>query len=879
MDKESAKYIFRRGGAPEPLLFDYGEALDFKTLWTDGGGAAIAGGDHGSPIVIWWEQRTFHSEHGAKLLRSHLTPLDWALSWSLARARANKSLPSILVVAYLDSSLEQSWSISFRHTLLALMPWVKIGYGIDPGGLPKKAFERGKTLPHVPDLEEMHSAWKASLSVSSEYHDVNNILGARLLAPERDGAAAWDVRPLSMALRQRVEWCDAAFSKPLRLNQWKYNRERLFDKKLKVIAVDDMLDDGWDAVIAGLFGLELVAPAAASALELTLMTVADGDVVLHGATNPSALIAFLEENATQFEERQFSTQIVQSEETQPELILLDLRLFSSADFEVKKKAARTLLGIADRLTTNVANLAWKAISQDELTKIHAWVEGATVEDPQHVETQALLLLPRLLALALPLTPIILFSSTGQARIKEWLKPYRNIITGFEKPRTLSDPAALAESEAALHDALERSVPMMRLRLQLAHAQRAITLAEKSRPANDVRLKSNEHIEIFADERQSGSTIISGLAMCVFPGGSHANALQRTFEQQFKDPSGGVVWAQSAADRVRLSKGNHLTPPGLHDKFKEKRNNEVESVSRLISQEVSSNSRALWSAVATQSAPNQNTVASASLAAFPDKNLDRVLRFGIEFTLFSLIPYFSNNKKFSGTIDIYIPTRIVTKDTIEERLAVEISQSFDIPVKREKTKDNDNAYVGLLTFSLKGAGGDQTLGSAFPLVRGWLEEWSNSMGIIAPLNIKKIKMSNLTSKVSDSNVHSRRLLHDIADWVCAASERPFFRNDLRRGNLLNQWFVSTYNYPDDFENAIVLVHALRELNKIKLSGTYFDVLHIIMMHSYLRHLDKRIFADSCASHRVILWSLRDALQHSTGHDLHGLVAIDSTFSPL
>ena len=542
----------------------------------------------------------------------------------------------------------------------------------------------------------------------------------------------------------------------------------------------------------------------------------------------------------------------------PEIVLLDLRLHASTDLD--RELARKLLCVIKELPQN--GLAWPEIKEKEVKRIKEWCKEKSNDDQAAVE--ALSLLPRLLAMALPLTPIILFSATGQARIKEILKPYQNIFTGFEKPRVLSNPESVKNSIAALHEGLDKALKMMRLRLQLAHAQKAVKIAEDGKCQNGIE---SHHIEIYADETgtvQDG--IASGVAFCVFPSAEKAEALQEKLKEYNDNPDSNDTNDKGIG--INRDEG----------KFELKKANDadacrVQTLASLLGN-VGIRDRQSWSVVRTKMSSVQiGGSADVSLGTFPDSPLDSALRFNLEFSLFVLIPYLLSNSV--REVSIYLPTRDVGLDNRE--LPEQLAGAFDLLVPYY-----NNYMIRTWPF-----------GSAFPIVRGWLQEWGDG-GSPAYNKIKKIKMTTLGDQ--DNKIKRRdkngnyygetdydcetgkypRLFHGIADWVCKVTPGEQPRDSLECHNLFPSpnWFVSK---EDTTEDGRILMQALKA--SVLRSGNDSndrdsDALRLVLQNSYIAECKEELLYvddESCSQQRLILWALRKELDDARGQSLHLLCA--------
>lgn len=944
-------------------IYDYCGNDDFKKLWALGN--SNFDHIHKRHIIIVWDGRGWSDERNENLLSPYLTPMDWALAFSIETLHCERKLEASVSIHIVDLTGEdhdkesKKWAMQMRHQLLVEMPWVKLyaslipekdgksvrirhGYnpivasasfhGDSPALLeeisdviqcPELSEERlkceeisgGDQQPKLPkeppsteimknpisskllgwlrsghaestsklangdptDLpeetnEEMESSeetpqskdssglclnlsgetlkdakisdsrdrliklarqWGAFLTQSNDHHDVNNVIGPGLWGKKS--------RPDGMlgAFHTRLSWCD--FNLEVRGDDIddtgkksleRLEKENLFDKPLSVLIIDDHLMEGWGEFVCKFLKIEFELQHCCNSRFKKIG--GKNSMNIYGCTGPDPLIQFLQ-NAkckSKFGHRDFSQQIMPNgDEISPEIILLDLRLPDPSKENIKR--------LLKCLPDQTRGLSWDSINSEEIDSIKDWCDGKSNDN--QASYKALLLLPRLLAMALPLTPIILFSSTGQARIKEPLKPYQNIITGFEKPRVLSNPESVKDSIAVLHEALGKAVEMMRLRLQLAHAQKAVKIADNERCKNGISKNgiSNHHVEIYADETEienNNNDIVSGLAVCVFES-QEAEQLQSKLECQHQKGN-GVVWAKN---KGKLSE----TPELKKEIISETQNQQVDLVLSLL-RGLSINNRSNWSVVATRceiSNPN-NTI---SLASFPDAALDAALRFNLEFSLFVLIPYLSKNR-FQGTIDIHLPTRVLSIDSQLEKFA----EAFGLYINRDK----ENIRIW-------------PQDSGFPLVRGWLAGWGNE----APLSLEKVKGLKMTSLgigtdigITEEEAKERRLFHDIADWVCTAIRPGYevFRKVLTQKEIFRHWFVNT----EDTENTLVLMDALRASANSKNSEQDNDTLRLLLKNTYIRNCDKRLLKpESCSQQRLILWALRDELKNATGPSLH------------
>lgn len=167
-----------------------------------------------------------------------------------------------------------------------------------------------------------------------------------------------------------------------------------------------------------------------------------------------------------------------------ELLLLDLRLFAG-----DKKREQHFLNLLHPLHEKFNGDAAPVRGSDPTGSPSA---SAMPTD------EALSLLPRTLALADPLLPIVLFSSTGRRDVIKMLSDYPSVVTSFAKPRLLGDGSddLRTATEEAFDRALEEGVHLVRRRRVVGDLQAARTLAASGRRYEN---PVHKHIGIYVDE--------------------------------------------------------------------------------------------------------------------------------------------------------------------------------------------------------------------------------------------------------------------------------------------------------------------------------------------------------------------------------------------
>lgn len=506
---------------PGMAVARYQEA--FERLWSDEWASSVFANER--QLVVLWEEQP----DGDRLLLDHLTPLDWALAVShqaLQDTGSEKNRDwSLHIVDLTFGKHKNTWAIRHAASLLDAMPWVRL---YAPLQLKRRAYERfeiprqGEAWnPGTPSLAEtcarlgresvregvrgMVRTWQGSLQRREDHHDLNNSVGAYVLLdllgvdPTDAGLRPADARPFL----QRVRWTTREQSVK-RLDRPKAAVQ--IEGPARVIVVDDQINEGWAAVAAHLLGAQRGSDHRPMDYDEWREFAASEDrrVKVYGSKDASLLVKKLEK--AQFDRRdikfQYADFSAQEDAKPPELILLDLRLAATRDRDAQdreRKQIRRLVEIAGKCCLEGApGLAWSGISARAIQAVRDWCGG---EDPSgHGEIQAVTLLARIMALATPQTPIIVFSATGRAEIKSLLRPYGSVLTGFEKPRPL-DPlqgvetilASWEQELATANRILRASRELRAIQTTAQYAKAVLPRWRKNLPASEI------HLECYYDE--------------------------------------------------------------------------------------------------------------------------------------------------------------------------------------------------------------------------------------------------------------------------------------------------------------------------------------------------------------------------------------------
>lgn len=180
------------------------------------------------------------------------------------------------------------------------------------------------------------------------------------------------------------------------------------------------------------------------------------------------------------------------------VLLLDLRLFAGNPEEEVRFLREDLLPLIVERFLDREDLAWPSFRSDEprfeAASVAVRSNKLGLESNEHHET--LTWLPRVLALADMSLPIIIFSSTGRRDLIDPLRPYRNVITSFEKPR-LTDISE--QSVEATVNNLKEALDSCR---KMHRARRKATFVSGLRPLQpaDLPAEGKPHIELYLDEK-------------------------------------------------------------------------------------------------------------------------------------------------------------------------------------------------------------------------------------------------------------------------------------------------------------------------------------------------------------------------------------------
>jgi len=430
-------------------------------------------------IIIVWDGIPDASGSSMVNLADYLTPVDWAVWYSLTLGAQNKPCPAISIVDTSARGHAQADSIQLlsqsQNQRLTCMPGIRLFQAISNSNdrqsssgflaaIVSDTIGKQCPSPTISNAKMVRKLWRALFltpTEPSDHHAIANVIGPSLIL--RDSTDD----PLHIALKkllQQLELIPASSSssgqrlerqgKPWinwQSEEWaeSIKRIRQIDKRtLNMLLVDDVaIQHRWGEVISLALGLTCRMPEKNKTMP---QLIADGSL---GQLNARL---FATESANGF----LQSLGLDSEDSKSpvrpdkyrlgcfcdgktsfrlpiDLIFLDLRLFQGKGLLHEARFFRKIINHIERIR-GTSTCVWQEFDETEITNIGDWIDDVEACKPKSIEDteylQALTLLPRLIAHYDLSIPIIFFSSTSRRTITEKLKPYGNIITSLEKPR-------------------------------------------------------------------------------------------------------------------------------------------------------------------------------------------------------------------------------------------------------------------------------------------------------------------------------------------------------------------------------------------------------------------------------------------------------------
>lgn len=516
---------------------------DFSTLWSNEFGDC-------RPILIVWDSAPLGGSDNRddRLLEPHLTPLDWALSWSIKRAREGADIPSIVIVDARVDNRGNGWAWTVRHQLIADMPWVTLTAPVVRTDGSRELYEwmmslqtlDGKTndngvIRHIDGkwkivtawnsrkvepfertaLSALNNLWVASLSQSDEHHDINNIVTPLLLLRdpgELDGDGAG-------AIYQRLHWTGLQL-KPSEDGHNEYSfpiaEKREDENTTRLVVIDDQARR-WAPLLANLLDVEYRGfPLRSGKTDETTAHIqriseANAPFELWAADNLNAINKHLTKleivEKSVFDRIQFTDGDVSGATNEILLLDLDLNTPNLVDYIYIISVARSL----DK-SGRSRHLWGQPLISEELDT-EQWLNVGKGSK----KWRELMVLPaKVLATVDPTLPIILFSSTNKRSTIESLRPFYNIVTGFEKPQLLSGGRrdALVAAKTQLNAVLNNAKKILEVRKTISSLGDASELnMNLTENLKNLLINSNINrtlwVDIYIDETGSHHSLRNG----------------------------------------------------------------------------------------------------------------------------------------------------------------------------------------------------------------------------------------------------------------------------------------------------------------------------------------------------------------------------------
>lgn len=459
-------------------VFSYGD--DFRALWEKLDNPVS--GNYCEHITVIWDSipqrdKKVMGTSGADVdTGEYLTPLDWAVAYSLSIAGKVKTGSNeypdlkIFITDLASEARKTSPAVRFfdmfprRH--VKSMPWIRLIKVIPKDetewsmselisnaheSLPMKSINEFPQPVLASELDIIRRMWAGAITKTTradDHHAIANILGPQLLLKDSALAHGDDhVLALRILLRSLGLYRDEDKTGLLSdNNQWLDSQEELWaDKlshvlgsnkvKLSLILIDDQWTDGWGEVICKAVGATYNHGSEMSDNKPVVIGRSDR-FVIKASSKPEWLLAHINEEP--INDQRFKLLQGRASHFMPTIVFLDLRLFAGRSLNEEAQFIAELVKLARRFPEDEPTLPWPGFSEDELRRVSTWADeiisgaGKTRDDPAYIE--ALTLLPRILSLVDLALPIVVFSSTGKREITEKFRPYGNVITDFEKPR-------------------------------------------------------------------------------------------------------------------------------------------------------------------------------------------------------------------------------------------------------------------------------------------------------------------------------------------------------------------------------------------------------------------------------------------------------------
>lgn len=478
-----------KSAASNAWVYSYSSLQDFTKLWSPDLVKRMLDKTQQEPItiVVIWDGMPPAKTFGIASLAELITPVDWAVGFSIAVAKASgaeasaDSIPNlrIVILDLLSHVYTHAPGIKlinqFPKRQLLSMPWLHVAMPFGPTSISSSPVETLSRLGIVDDskdqdlrqfptmqsiaseklldnyIDSLSHLW-CSLAVMApdlvDHHAVSNVI-APLVILRNQGD---DTCPHQRAVLQLYKWIGLIIDKsrdepsnfwkrPTVEEDLKRVRELLGkDYKLNFLLIDDAAyKHKWKHVLERFLGdnfdryCKLTCTDSVEEL-LSCLPTEDSPIDLGDFR-----LRFHSKNG--------------GESDEVDLLFLDLRLVPVGSSR-ERELVRTVLEAANQfLKRGSGRFAKGPLSNDALNRVASYLEHG--ESPEGGYDDAITLLPRLIASLNSSLPIFVFSSTGRGDIIRILSKYSNIFCRWSKPRLQNHAfdSLLSEAWLRFHDEL------------------------------------------------------------------------------------------------------------------------------------------------------------------------------------------------------------------------------------------------------------------------------------------------------------------------------------------------------------------------------------------------------------------------------------------
>jgi hypothetical protein len=517
------------------LVTSYAEDFDYLWAWQNDLAEWLALDNR--HIIVVWDGSPAAGRLGQYNVAEYLTPADWSVMLTLVA----KEVPRLTIVDFASHRHQNAPTLqTFRHLRRMSPSPLPHVHEVNLTGLrpflSALSTHASTTQPSQDDRSMLRVLWNSLLGDDKRtHHAIANIVGPSLLLEAMQRPGHKDGSSVPAALRQFIRALHAADQKSGEASTGLGDKEPWFDFASNlsqwvdaVVLVDDLAEDGWGDVLRAMLGLDLLDPKVRVYVRPLVGGRRSDGTALDLPGYLRRRIDWLHAS----KERRAAPPFLVPEAKNP-LVFLDIRLFNQSSLEEERRFYKSLLVLAREFAA-LPSVGWPIdLSDSALGSVERFAKGkADLESPDH--HAALSLLPRLLAIADPTLPVVLFSSTGRRAVVEPLIPCGNVVFDFEKPRLSGSDwnETVDRAKMGFKRAMSRVIPLLRARSFLLEIRED---ASRAAPLlRDAAATRFECVEVYLDECGQGRFSVGGVIV-LFPN----REVRDQLDQVLKDE--GLVW--------------------------------------------------------------------------------------------------------------------------------------------------------------------------------------------------------------------------------------------------------------------------------------------------------------------------------------------------